>query len=130
MKHVILSFKIKRDVISDHFLMLWLQQDPLDTVSWTFSQILPFLWLPKAEQWNRQSIRIRTCCPSQDRVTSTKVSEANRSEKVEDRLSCNTSLSNHIWARSCLFFSADLIVIPLQTILLPFSFFHPKLSKV
>ena len=46
MKHVILSFKIKRDVIYDHFLMLWLQKDPLDTVSWTFSQILPFLWLP------------------------------------------------------------------------------------
>ena len=56
--------------------------------------------------------------------------EASRSEKVEDRLSCNTSLSTHIWARSCLFFLADLIVIPLQTILLPFSFLHPKLSKV
>ena len=32
MKHMILSFKMKGDVISDHFLMLWLQKDFLDTV--------------------------------------------------------------------------------------------------
>ena len=33
MKHMILSFKMKGDVISDHFLMLWFQDDSLDTVS-------------------------------------------------------------------------------------------------
>ena len=32
MKHIILSFKMKGDVISDHFLMLWFQKDSLDTV--------------------------------------------------------------------------------------------------
>ena len=32
MKHMILSFKLKGDVISDHFLMLWFQKDSLDTV--------------------------------------------------------------------------------------------------
>ena len=32
MKHMKLSFKMKRDVISDHFLMLWFQKDSLDTV--------------------------------------------------------------------------------------------------
>ena len=32
MKHMIISFKMKRDVISDHFLMLWFQKDSLDTV--------------------------------------------------------------------------------------------------
>ena len=32
MKHMILSFKMKGDVISDHFLMLWFQKDSLDTV--------------------------------------------------------------------------------------------------
>ena len=31
MKHMILSFKKKGDVISDHFLMLWFQKDSLDT---------------------------------------------------------------------------------------------------
>ena len=30
---MILSFKIKGDVISDHFLMLWFQKDFLDTVN-------------------------------------------------------------------------------------------------
>ena len=29
MKHMILSFKMKGDVISDHFLMLWFQKDSL-----------------------------------------------------------------------------------------------------
>ena len=29
---MILSFKMKGDVISDHFLMLWFQKDSLDTV--------------------------------------------------------------------------------------------------
>ena len=29
---MILSFKLKGDVISDHFLMLWFQKDSLDTV--------------------------------------------------------------------------------------------------
>ena len=32
MKHMILSFKMKGDVISDHFLMLRFQKDSLDTV--------------------------------------------------------------------------------------------------
>ena len=32
MKHMIISFKMKGDVISDHFLMLWFQKDSLDTV--------------------------------------------------------------------------------------------------
>ena len=32
MKHMILSFKMKGDVISNHFLMLGLQKDSLDTV--------------------------------------------------------------------------------------------------
>ena len=32
MKHMILSFKMMGDVISDHSLMLWLQKDSLDTV--------------------------------------------------------------------------------------------------
>ena len=32
MKHMILSFKMKGDVISDHFLMLWFQKDSLVTV--------------------------------------------------------------------------------------------------
>ena len=32
MKHMILSFKMKGDVISDHFLMQWFQKDSLDTV--------------------------------------------------------------------------------------------------
>ena len=31
-KHMILSFELKGDVISDHFLMLWFQKDSLDTV--------------------------------------------------------------------------------------------------
>ena len=32
MKHMILSFKMKGDVISDYFLMLGFQKDSLDTV--------------------------------------------------------------------------------------------------
>ena len=32
MKHMILSFKMAADVISDHFLILWFQKDSLDTV--------------------------------------------------------------------------------------------------
>ena len=32
MKHMILSFKMKVDVISDHFWMLWFQKDSLGTV--------------------------------------------------------------------------------------------------
>ena len=32
MKYIILSFKMKGDVISDHFLMLWFQKDALDMV--------------------------------------------------------------------------------------------------
>ena len=32
MKHMILSSKMKGDVISGHFLMLWFQEDSLDTV--------------------------------------------------------------------------------------------------
>ena len=30
MKHMISSFKLMGDVISDHFLMLWFQKDSLD----------------------------------------------------------------------------------------------------
>ena len=32
MARMILSFKMKGGVISDHFLMLWFQKDSLDTV--------------------------------------------------------------------------------------------------
>ena len=32
MKHMILSFEMKGDKVSDHFLMLWFQKDYLDTV--------------------------------------------------------------------------------------------------
>ena len=35
MKRMILSLKMKGDVISDHFLMLWFQKDSLDTVGFT-----------------------------------------------------------------------------------------------
>ena len=36
-----LSFKMKGDVISDHFLMLWFQKDSLDTVGFrTFRTFL------------------------------------------------------------------------------------------
>ena len=31
MKYMILSFKMKGDVICDHFLMLWFQKDSVDT---------------------------------------------------------------------------------------------------
>ena len=38
MKHMILSFKMKGDVISDHLLMLWFRRDSLDTIGFrTFS---------------------------------------------------------------------------------------------
>ena len=43
MKHTILSFKMKGDVISDHFLMLWFQKDSLDTVGFrTFKTFRTF----------------------------------------------------------------------------------------
>ena len=32
MNHMILSFKMKGDIISDHFFMLWFQKDSQDTV--------------------------------------------------------------------------------------------------
>ena len=32
MKHMILSFKMKGDVVSDHLLTLWFQKDSLDRV--------------------------------------------------------------------------------------------------
>ena len=32
MKHMILSFKMKGDVVSDQFMMLWFQKDSLNTV--------------------------------------------------------------------------------------------------
>ena len=32
MKHMISSFKMRGDAMSDHFLMLWFQKDSLDTV--------------------------------------------------------------------------------------------------
>ena len=34
MKHMILSFKMKGDAISDHFLIVWFQNDYLDTVGY------------------------------------------------------------------------------------------------
>ena len=44
MKHMILSFKMKGDVISDHFLMLWFQKDSLDTVGFrTFRGVGAYL---------------------------------------------------------------------------------------
>ena len=46
MKHMILSFKIKGDVISDHFLMLWFQKDSLDTVGFrTFRTFRGGSWI-------------------------------------------------------------------------------------
>ena len=37
MKYMILSFKMKGNVISDQFLMLWFQKESLDTVSfWAY----------------------------------------------------------------------------------------------
>ena len=42
MKDMILSFKMKGGVKSDHFLMLWLQKDSLDTVGLTtFREVCP-----------------------------------------------------------------------------------------
>ena len=35
MKHMILLFKMKGDLISDHFLMLWFQKGSLDTVGFS-----------------------------------------------------------------------------------------------
>ena len=44
---MILSFKIKGDVISDYFLMLWFQKDSQDTVSFrTFRS-----GVPKIKSW-------------------------------------------------------------------------------
>ena len=44
MNHMILSFKMKADVTSYHFLMLWLQKESLDTVGFrTFRGGLGFL---------------------------------------------------------------------------------------
>ena len=46
MKHMILSFNMKGDLISDQFLMLWFQKDSLDTVGFrTFRTFFLFLWL-------------------------------------------------------------------------------------
>ena len=39
MKHIISSSKMKGDVISDPFLMLWFQKDSLDTVGFTTFRI-------------------------------------------------------------------------------------------
>ena len=39
---MILSYKMKGDVISHHLLMLWLQKDSLDTVG--FRTYRPFFW--------------------------------------------------------------------------------------
>ena len=44
MKHMIFSFKMKGDVISDHFLMLWFQKDSLDTVG--FKTLRTLKWGP------------------------------------------------------------------------------------
>ena len=54
MKHMILSSKVKGDVISDHFLMLWFQKDPLDTIGfgtfWTFRGVTSLGLSPKFYQ--------------------------------------------------------------------------------
>ena len=36
MEHIISFFKMRGDVISDNFLMLWFQKDSLDTVVFSF----------------------------------------------------------------------------------------------
>ena len=47
MKHMILSFKMKGDVISDYFLMLWFQKDSQDPVGFrTFRS-----GVPKIKSW-------------------------------------------------------------------------------
>ena len=38
MKHMILSYIMKGDVLFDHFLMLWFQKDSLDTVGFRTSR--------------------------------------------------------------------------------------------
>ena len=42
LKHMILSFKMKGDIISDHSLMLWFQKDSLDSVG--FRTFKTFFW--------------------------------------------------------------------------------------
>ena len=43
MKHMILSFRMKADAISDHFVMLLFQKDSLDTVGFrTFRTFMTF----------------------------------------------------------------------------------------
>ena len=46
MKHMISSFKMKGDVISDHFLMLWFQKDSLDTFGFRTFRLA---WAPQSE---------------------------------------------------------------------------------
>ena len=53
MKHMILSLKMKGDVISDHFLMLWLQKDSLDT-----AMVAAFYELPNFVE-QKQCIHLR-----------------------------------------------------------------------
>ena len=49
MKHKILSFQMKGDVISDHFLMLWFQKDSLGTVGFrTYGGGVK----PKSDNWS------------------------------------------------------------------------------
>ena len=47
MKHMILSFEMKEDVISDYFLMLWFQKDSQDTVSFRTLRS----GVPKIKSW-------------------------------------------------------------------------------
>ena len=47
MKHIILSFKMKGVVISDHFLMLWLQKDSSDIVGFRTLGLLEVSGVPK-----------------------------------------------------------------------------------
>ena len=53
MKHVILSFEMKGDVISDHFLMLWFQKDSLDTVGFRTYGVYEY-----------KRIQLNTCFPT------------------------------------------------------------------
>ena len=60
MKHMILSFKMKGDVISDHFLMPWFQKDSLDTVGFrTFKTFSPLLIIKQYYHHHTQSGQVQ-----------------------------------------------------------------------
>ena len=68
MIHMILSFKMRGDVISDHSLMLWLQKDSLDTVGFRTFRVLGSLiklwimvdqsdiWIPKCTEGEGEGV--------------------------------------------------------------------------